>query len=212
MAESDTHLVNQALGMLGQKPIVDILDGGDPVARCARLHIEDTRDQVLRRHPWSFAKKPTNLSKLAAVPLSHFGAQYALPADFISLVELEKIDLWGIDSDRYEIQGGDDNLPNVILCHDAGPFLTIRYVRRVMDTTKYDSLFTQCFVTLLASKMAATVTGSMQNAQALVSAYEQINLPNARRANAAENRGNVIHPVMQQIRNSAGHQARRRGW
>jgi len=213
MVTSETEIACLALAALGGPEIVSIDDSGDSNARSARLHYASTRDEVLRRAKWPFAVKPARLAKLSSPPISKFSAQYAMPADFIRFVEVNGSDVWSDEASdaqtRYAIEGGDDSMPNMLLINDVGATVSIRYIRRVEDVTKFDALFVKAFVTLLASKMAGVVTGDLQVGKSFLAEFEQIALPNARNVSAQEKGKNVLTPLMQQIRASGIHNARR---
>lgn len=213
MVTSETGIANLALAKLGGGEIVSIDDTTDPNARSARLHYEDCRDEVLRRALWPFAIKPAILSRMATPPISKFGSQYAMPFDLVRFIEINGTDVWANeaydDLRRYAIEGGDDSMPNMLLTDDAGPTIAIRYIRRVEDVTKYDSLFRDAFATLLASKMAPAITGDPAVGNQMLSQYEQLALPNARNISASEKGKNVVTPLMQMVRSSGIFNARR---
>lgn len=209
MVTSETEIGCLALAKIGGPRIVNINDGGDPHARAVRLHYDSCRDEVLRRAMWGFATKRTKLSRLSTPPAFEFSAQYALPADLVRFIEINGLGVWENESaDWYAIEGGDDTMPNMILIEDKGETLPIKYIRRVEDVTKFDALFVNALVTLLASKIRPVITGD--SGQSLLEEFEKLALPNARLLDGQESRQNAMdHPVFQRIRESGIHRAMR---
>jgi hypothetical protein len=64
----------------------------------------------------------------------------------------------------------------------------IRYVQRVVDCNKFDSLFVEALALRLASKINMPLNGSVSLAQALLGEYEKVTGGRARRTDAFEAR------------------------
>ena len=179
-----TDIVNQALGLLGESAISGY-DENLPVARAARAHYETTRDSLLRRHRWNFARKRAELSQLSEAPAFGFAHKYALPADCLRVLQLNGLSALECEAD-FEIEG-------LELLTDADT-AKIVYVARIADPSKWDSLFVEAFVYKLGAALAIQVADSLQKQQILESRFEQLKLPSAIGVDARESKPRVIHP------------------
>lgn len=132
---------------------------------------------------------PCNGSQYA----SGWAYAYALPSDFVLLVELNGNTYWGWQyygdtTSDYEIIGQN------LYCEE--PQAVVQYVQNVTDTTRFDPLFFNC-VTLKLAAMISTVLrqdgGRME--QALMVAYDKA-LKEARTKNAGEQKARRFNPIM----------------
>ena len=179
-----TDIVNQALGLLGESAISGY-DENLPVARAARAHYETTRDSLLRRHRWNFARQRAELSQLAEAPAFGFAHKYALPSDCLRVLQLNGLSALECEAD-FEIEG-------LELLTDADT-AKIVYVARIADPSKWDSLFVEAFIYKLGAALAIQVADSLQKQQILESRFEQLKLPSAIGVDARESKPRVIHP------------------
>lgn len=179
-----TDIVNQALGLLGESAISGY-DENLPVARAARAHYETTRDSLLRRHRWNFARKRAELSQLSEAPAFGFANKYALPSDCLRVLQLNGLSALECEAD-FEIEG-------LELLTDADT-AKIVYVARIADPSKWDSLFVEAFIYKLGAALAIQVADSLQKQQILESRFEQLKLPSAIGVDARESKPRVIHP------------------
>jgi hypothetical protein len=179
-----TDIVNQALGLLGESAISGY-DENLPVARAARAHYETTRDSLLRRHRWNFARKRAELSQLSEAPAFGFAHKYALPSDCLRVLQLNGLSALECEAD-FEIEG-------LELLTDADT-AKIVYVARIADPSKWDSLFVEAFIYKLGAALAIQVADSLQKQQILESRFEQLKLPSAIGVDARESKPRVIHP------------------
>lgn len=83
---SDIDIASNALILIGHDPISSFTDTGSGAQAAANL-FPDTYLQVLSEHPWSFALKEQQLSRLSATPDSETGYAYAfqIPVDMVRL-------------------------------------------------------------------------------------------------------------------------------
>ena len=184
MGMTEADVCNQALARLGAEKILG-LDDGSKGARYCRLFYEQTRDEVLRSHPWNFAMKREVLIRLTDDPPFGWGRQYQLPGDFLRLVQLN-----GFAADEAsrnsEIEG------DKLLCDEE--MAQVRYVRRVEDAAQYDPLFAEALAVKLASKLAQPLTGSRSLAAEILQEYERVIAPLARRVDSQEDRSRRKQP------------------
>jgi len=190
VTNSETSIANLALAEISAHEITNLADGTEPARWCRRFYAQ-SRDEMLRTHPWNFAMRRAVLAELSTAPVSEWARQYALPADFISLYQLNGTRVWS----GAGVAGGGNELCQV----EGGALLTnasaasIRYVFQQTDATKYDPLFVTALSLLLASKIAKPITGN--DGTPWVQRYEQIALPRAMKYDAREDRPHVISPI-----------------
>jgi len=186
---SETTIANLALAEISSHEITNIADATAPARWCRRFYSQ-SRDEMLRAHPWNFAMKRMELSELSTTPVNEWAHQYALPDDYISIYQLNEFNCW-----NYSYVPGGDKLFQI----EGGALLTnaeiasIRYVFQQTDTTKFDPLFVTAISLLLASKIAKPITGN--DGTALIQRYEQIALPRAMKYDAREDKPHVISPI-----------------
>jgi hypothetical protein len=84
MAASEVQICNLALSHIRSQKFIESLDENTEEAVVCRLHYADTRDLVLRRADWPFARKRRVLAQTGTPP-TEWGYSYALPADCIAV-------------------------------------------------------------------------------------------------------------------------------
>jgi hypothetical protein len=145
MAISNTKICNMALDELGAKRINDLDTDQSPQAIKCRLHFEQTRDALIRSHWWRFARDRASLSKDTVSPDFEWDNQFILPSDFLAARPVFGDFETQNTRFSYDLEG-DRLLTN----QDAIDF---RYIKRVTDPTKFDPLFVEVFVLILAEKL-----------------------------------------------------------
>ncbi len=176
-----TSICNLALGRIGDDRIMDIGDASQQ-ARYCKLFYEQTRDEVLRSHPWNFAITRATLTALASSPVFGWDYQYELPADFIRLVQFNGWEVWE-PLDLYEIES------SMLLTDESTAQL--KYIYQVTDCSKFDSLFIEALSLKLASKLARPLTGTANLGEALLSEYMKVTAPLARRIDGGNSRPKI---------------------
>lgn len=179
MASSPTDICNLALGHLGEQRITS-LDADNATARACNLHYEATRDQLFRAHRWNFAQARATLTRLADAPLFGWSYQYQLPADCLRVLEVNDSELGDVITDEYIIEQG-----KILTNADA---VNLVYVQRIEDVTQFDPLFVDALAVKLAVVLSETVRGTTGKTEALVTLYEKLTAPLARRVDANEGR------------------------
>jgi len=180
---SRTDIVNRALQKLGAERITTI-DDNNSRARAAKANYELLRDDLLREHPWNFAMTRTTMEALSDAPAFGFDLAFELPADCLRVVEVGE---YPVSLDDYR-QGS--NAPfkvegSQVLSNQAAP-LTVRYVQRVTDESRFDPAFTEALATRLAAELAEELTQSGEKVQAAAQAYARA-VRRAKTLNAIEN-------------------------
>jgi hypothetical protein len=144
---SAVEVCNLALDQLKQAPVSDISSPSTNVETICARHYDQTRREVLRKHPWNFAIKRAQITKDATAPTFGWGQAYNLPSDFIRLVSIgdDSIDeLRG----KYEIENS-QILGNDLDSQTANT-IDVRYVYDITNVTKFDSLFLKTLYLQLA--------------------------------------------------------------
>jgi len=179
------EIMNNALRVLACNLIASPTENSES-ARQANACFSVVARAELEAQAWSFAKAQVGLPLDGTVPLYRFANQYALPQDFLRLVELE--DKWLFPQRRpvdinptpmYEIQG------QKILTNFAPP-LRISYIRDVSAAVHlWPATFCQTVAMALAVQLAIPLTKSDSMLQRAEQLYEK-ELARARRTNAIQ--------------------------
>ena len=80
MATSDVSIASGALILMGDTGITSFNENSRR-AVVAKQFYEDTRDQVLRNHPWKFAKRRAALAALSTAPTFGWAYEFTLPTN-----------------------------------------------------------------------------------------------------------------------------------
>lgn len=158
MPESLVNIVNRAMDLLGQQPLVSFDEAGPNPARIRRAWPQ-VRDAVLREHNWKCATRRVKLSELALSPDFGFERRYQLPPDFLRLVDTFPAQA------RVEVEG------DTLLADVKG--LAIAYVARIEDPGLFDASLKDVFSLRLAAELAFGITASASLAGQLEERYRQ---------------------------------------
>lgn len=153
MATSVVDICNNALIRIGSKTITSLTDG-DKVANSCNTIYEQTRDMLLRQHLWNFAIKRVVLASETTAPAFEYTNSFPLPSDFIRAKALE--DPYAI----YKIENGSKLVTNAT-------DVKLIYVARVTDVAKFDPLFVEALILMLAIKLSYILIGSNGREQSL---------------------------------------------
>ncbi|MEE9529110.1 MAG: hypothetical protein V3V88_03575 [Dehalococcoidia bacterium] len=154
MANSNTTLCNQALGRIGAKRINNFEDSADssPQAIQCRLHFEQTRDALMRSHWWRFARDRVVLSQDTTDPDFEWDNQFILPSDMLRARSVFSDTQTRNTRFSYELEG------DRLLTNQSA--VNFRYIKKITDPTKFDSLFVEVLVLLLAIKLVGPLAGA----------------------------------------------------
>jgi len=184
MAADETSICNLALGLLGQSQIMSLDDASQAARFCKRFYSQ-SRDEVLQAHPWNFAMRRMTLSQLSTPPSSGWAAQYQLPTDCLRVTQMNGMS----PSERpglFSIEGR-------ALLTDAD-VADIRYIARVEDANFFSPLFIEALSVKLGMRLCQPLTGNRSQAGDLLSEYERITGPKARRTDAFEGHSPRLQP------------------
>jgi len=157
---SQVQIAKLALQHLGDRYDISDLSEATVEAEQVNLIYEDTRDWLLRQHPWNFAKKYASPAELTgsgttAVP-GNWERMYLYPPDALRMGGI--VNPLGDDQPvlKFEVARNASD-ERILLCNveDAEIF----YTARITDPTDFDPEFTMAFSYALASKMAMPLTG-----------------------------------------------------
>jgi len=147
------EVCNMALSFL-KVPAITSLDGKDEVSRLCRLWYDSSRREILRKHPWNFAKKRASLSLCADAPAFGYDNKYKLPNDFVRLffIGSENSGLVGID---YQIEQD-----KYLLINNYGAAtLDIGYIFDEETVAYFDALFLKACALQLAVNLSYGLSG-----------------------------------------------------
>lgn len=176
---SQVQIANRALTKLGQARIISLDDPTKAAATISSMY-DSVLEAELRAHVWSFARARAQLPALSSAPLFGFERQYALPTDWLRLLQVADVRVHArrCYDELYSIEGR--NLQTNL----AAP-LQIRYIRRVEDPNQYDALFAEVLACRLAVEACEDMTQSATKFQQVASLYDRA-LRDAIRSNAVE--------------------------
>lgn len=172
-----------ALARCGASPITSLDDSNDK-ARLARDYYEPTVQMLLRKHPWNFAIARKQLAASTDVPVNEWAKQFPLPTDPFCIRVLQLND--GVNDFTIE---GRNLLTNATTAK-------LRYVGRVNEG-EFDQIFIRCLVLELAAAMSYRLTLSEAQRGAILQELNQIALPDARNADAMEQREPLVDPSIE---------------
>ena len=142
---STVEICNIALSNLGDQLITSLTEA-NARARACNLRFNDTRDAVLRSHPWNCAMSRATLA-VSGTPDWGYSNSFALPTDCLRVLDVEDPDT------EWKIEGR-----NIV---SDGSTIKIRYIAQVTDTTLFDSTLVQAIALKLAWEIAETLTGNI---------------------------------------------------
>lgn len=182
---SRTDIANAALSRIGQKAVSDIDYGPDLTAGAVRLVFEQTVRTMGRQHPFKCLLRRQALVQNTVAPAFGWSYAYDLPPELLRLKTLNDLDAWNLEN-FYTIED------NTLLCDvDSAKIV---YTAYTADSTKYDPLFVEALIVLLAAKLATRIRQDEQLGLALMQEYRQIALPDAVVVDANEHFQRPPHP------------------
>lgn len=158
MATTFVQIANRAITFLGGDAIASLEDDTKE-GRAAKRMYEQTRDQVLRDHPWNFAVKRASVSANTTSPVFEYTNAFDFPNDTLRIIEVDTDEEWAVEGRQ--------------IVTDASAPLKIVYLERVTDATLFDALFVEAYALRLAADIAYDVTASQTVAQGLEAKYQR---------------------------------------
>jgi len=177
MAAGETEIANIALGHIGAPKIQDIEDRENKSAREAKRIFASSRRAIAAKHKWNCLTKRAIAAQLTVKPIFGFAEQYQLPTDYITMVELNGLDVEKI-TDRWKVEG-------LLLLSDADS-ANIIYVADVTNVSEWSPGFEQCVALHMAAQLATTIRQDGVKAAELESRLEDRALSDARKTDSNE--------------------------
>ena len=161
---SQVQIAKLALQHIGDR--YDIADITEESVEAEQINLvfDDTRDELLRRFPWRFAKKYVSPATLDVTVPGLWDYAYQYPTDAVKVRGITNSLGFDAEPIKFEVALLTDNT-KVILTDEENAELF--YTARITDTTRFDPEFTMAFSFLLASRICMALTGSLEIAQAL---------------------------------------------
>ena len=149
-------ICNIALSNIGDENISSLTENNDR-ARACNLRYEDTRDAVLRAHPWNAATTRVELAASTDTPVWGFTYKYALPSDCLRVLDVYDYTV------PFSIEG------RFLLTDNSTAKL--KYIARITDPNVYDILLQQAIGIRLAAEIAEALTGRTELKQEMYQKY-----------------------------------------
>ena len=149
-------ICNIALSNIGDEKISSLTDNNDR-ARACNLRYEDTRDAVLRSHPWKSATSRVELAASTDTPVWGFTYKYALPSDCLRVLDVYDYTV------PFSIEG------RFLLTDNSTAKL--KYIARFTDPNVYDILLQLAIGIRLAAEIAEALTGRTELKQEMYQKY-----------------------------------------
>jgi hypothetical protein len=166
VATSEVAICNQALGWIGGSLIIS-LDDQSVEAKLCKANYAELRDTVLEEREWTFAIKRAEPAKLAMPPAYGFDAAFQLPSDCLRVLQVSRAgsDVLGGGTGRSStMQGRAQEIEwlregSAIVANHANQ-IYIRYISRIVDTTKFSPMFGQALAARIAMDLAIPIAQS----------------------------------------------------
>ena len=184
---NNIDVCNLALGRIGVDEI-NRMDEASQAARVCSRYFDFTRQNVLRRFPWTFATKRVQLAQLNETA-PDFKYVYQYPADALAVRLMYNEHFIGLPKDNhFRLMNGASgrkiytNIPNA----------WIEYTADVKDSELFDAQFIEAFSWKLASEIAFSLTGNMNLVTNTIQAYNAFFTEAAGEDAAEENNKEVV--------------------
>lgn len=159
---SVTQIQNSALIKLGAE-LINSEDDSSKRARLLKEQYPKVRDDLLRGHPWKFARTRVELTPIDPIPTGYGDFDYdfvfQLPSDCLRVIDTNLCDSepWDIE-DRYFLS-------------NQSPVI-IKYIKQVTNVTKFDDNFCEVLAWALAADIAYALTQNVSREQEAKKSYE----------------------------------------
>jgi len=150
LTTEEVDICNQSLYKIGANAFTFADQAGVQALRCI-AHYAQTRDALLRSYWWRMARARAVLAQDTNDPDFEWDNQFKLPEDFLRLRSVYEESGTTSKSRRHALEG-QRFLTNLSA-------VSIRYVAKITDTTKFDPLFIEILILLLAQKLLGPLAG-----------------------------------------------------
>ena len=153
---SNVQIAKLALQHIGDRYEISDIEEAGTEAEQINLVFSDTRLELLRRHPWSFANKFASPATLNVTVPANWTYAYQYPTDAVRIIEIVNPIGRNLPKTKFEISLLTDGTKVILTDEDDAEF---RYTSNLSDPTRFDPEFVNAFSFLLASKVAMALTG-----------------------------------------------------
>jgi hypothetical protein len=158
-------VICRALGFLGEQPITNPDAPETPAGRYMADHYDESRREIIRRHPWNWAEVWKTAAKTTAPPFK-FTDAYVYPADCLRLLIVGDLD--ESIRDYRIINQGSPEYRKVIACdNDGANTINLCYCADIEILSMWDPLALKCLSLFMAVDAAKYVTGQEKLAETL---------------------------------------------
>lgn len=157
--DSIVSICNIGLIELGVPPISSLDDNIKAAIHC-KARYDQTRREILRAHPWNFARVYAQLPASLTAPLFKWSNAFPVPADYIRVHSMPDNPYA-----KYEVVG------DAIYTDESGP-LNLAYVRDLADPTKFDPLFVAALGYATGAAVAQALTQSQSKQERCLNLVE----------------------------------------
>lgn len=159
-----TQIFNMALGLLGQKPVNDIVTNPQSsIEQTGRYWYDVTRRSLLMSYVPNFATKGEAVQRIGTSTVTKFPDIYAFPNDYLKLTAIEDPQT-PLQNYVYMIQE-----KNLLINNGGATSIELWFVYDVIDISKYP----ENFIKLLAGELAVTVAPSVTKLSSMVASAEK---------------------------------------
>lgn len=162
---SDVQIAKLALQHIGDRWDITALDDDSAEAEQVNLIFEDTREALLRAHPWGFAKAYECPAALTGTVPGNWDYMFTYMTNALKVRGIVDPNTDREDTLRFEVaRNAAGN--KVILTNVAEPEFI--YTQAITDPNEFDPEFVLAFSYMLASRLAIPLTGDGSIAQAML--------------------------------------------
>ncbi len=159
MSVSAVTICSNALQKLGADSIASFDEGSVNANRCANLWPQ-TRDALLRSHPWNCCTKRVILAPDVTAPEFDYSYRFAQPADCLKILQVGE---YGVEIDH--------RLENGYILADTN-VLRLRYISKVEEPAEWDAMLVDLMTAKMKAELAYAVTQSASLAEQAVKEFE----------------------------------------
>lgn len=186
---SANDVVNLALGYLGEAPVSDYTTDTEPAAEAANRVFDETRDKVLRSHPWSFATRVSGvLTDSTDDADDDWSYKYALPTGCLKVSRVFDDDRTASDLEFTLRHTAPQDINVLVTDIDD---CRIEFLYQETTVANWDSCFIEALSYRLAADLVGSVTDNMAMRQQMLQMY-QWSMNQAKQLDSSEQRVDTV--------------------
>lgn len=152
---SEVQIAKLALQHIGDRWDISDLTENTPEAEQVNLVFADTRDALLRQHPFNFAKKYVTPAALTGTVPGNWTYMYVYPTDALRIRGVVDPAESGTPI-KFEVARNSSDIKVILTNQLDAEFY---YTARITNPTQFDPEFTMALSYKLAAKLAMPLTG-----------------------------------------------------